>query len=80
MLRPDLISNLIVGEGNVTRGGGAGSHRIASYSRSEYVSEAHLSFLEEMRRAAVQGSTMAAFMGVPGALLIRLVFGGARWL
>ncbi len=35
--RPDLVSNLIVGEGNVTSGGGAATRRIASHGETKYV-------------------------------------------
>lgn len=63
MLRPDLVSNLIVCEGNVTPGGGAGTSRIASFSKSEYVGKVHPVSLQEMRQAAIEGNTMAAFMG-----------------
>lgn len=63
LLRPDLVSNLIVGEGNVTPGGGDASRRIAACSKSEYVNKAHGAFLEEMRHAAIGGDTLAAFIG-----------------
>jgi pimeloyl-ACP methyl ester carboxylesterase len=61
--RPDLVSNLIVGEGNINPGGGMYSRRIASYSKSEYINEVHAAFLEERRQDAISGDTMAASIG-----------------
>lgn len=63
ILRPDLVSNLIVAEGNVTPGGGAASSRIASFSKSEYVREVFPESLDSIRQAAVEGSSVSAWMG-----------------
>ena len=61
-LRPDLISRLIVAEGNITPGGGAATSRIASYSEDEYVNEGHQAFLEELRQAEMEGNPTAALI------------------
>ena len=63
MLRPDLVSNLVVAEANVTPGGGAGTSRIASFSQSEYVAKVFPESLDAMRRAAVAGNSVSAWFG-----------------
>jgi pimeloyl-ACP methyl ester carboxylesterase len=60
--RPDIVSNLIIAEGNITPGGGIGTSRIASYSKSEYIHEVYPTSLKEIRQAAIDGNTGAAFM------------------
>ena len=62
LLRPDLVSNLIVGEANISPGGGAATSRIASYTESEYVGEAHQTLLDEVRKAEKEGDKIAAFI------------------
>ena len=62
IFRPDLVSNLIVAEANLSPGGGQATRRIASYSETEYVNEAHQKFLEELREAEKQGDAIAAFI------------------
>jgi pimeloyl-ACP methyl ester carboxylesterase len=62
LLRPDLVSNLIVAEANLSPGGGVATKRIASYSEIEYLNEAHQILLEEVREAEKQGDTDAAFI------------------
>ncbi|UCG83817.1 MAG: alpha/beta hydrolase [Dehalococcoidia bacterium] len=62
VLRPDLVSKLIVVEANISPGGGETTRRIASYSESEYVNEAHQIFLEEVRKAEKEGDVTAAFI------------------
>jgi pimeloyl-ACP methyl ester carboxylesterase len=55
ILRPDLVSNLIVAEGNLDPGGGTVSRRIAAFSESEYVNTEHNLFMDQMRKAAIEG-------------------------
>jgi pimeloyl-ACP methyl ester carboxylesterase len=62
ILRPDLVSKLIVAEANISPGGGEATRRIASYSETEYVNEAHQIFLEEVRKAEREGNAIAAFI------------------
>jgi len=62
ILRPDLVSKLIVAEANISPGGGEATRRIASYSETEFVNETHLMFLEEVRKAEKEGDTTAAFI------------------
>jgi pimeloyl-ACP methyl ester carboxylesterase len=62
ILRPELVSNLIVAEANLSPGGGVATRRIAAYSETEYVKQAHPKFLEEVREAEKQGDTRAAFI------------------
>jgi pimeloyl-ACP methyl ester carboxylesterase len=62
ILRPDLVSQLIVAEANVSPGGGEATRRIASCSESEYVNEAHQALLEELTAAEKEGNVIAASM------------------
>ncbi len=62
ILRPDLVSKLIVAEANISPGGGEATRRIASYSETEYVHETHQALLEEVRKAEKEGDTTAAFI------------------
>lgn len=62
ILRPDLVSQLIAAEANVSPGGGEATRRITSHSESEYVKEAHRIFLIEIREAEIEGDNKAAFI------------------
>jgi pimeloyl-ACP methyl ester carboxylesterase len=62
ILRPDLVSKLIVAEANISPGGGEATRRIVSYSEIEYVNEAHQTFLEEVRKAEKEGDMTAVFI------------------
>jgi pimeloyl-ACP methyl ester carboxylesterase len=62
LLRPDLVSNLIIAEANISSGGGETTRRIVSYSEVEYVDQAHQLFLEEMRNAECDGNAITAFL------------------
>jgi len=57
--RPDLVSNLIVGEGNITPGGGAATRNIASHSLSKFVEEVFPQSCEERFQAAISGDSIA---------------------
>lgn len=59
--RPDLVANLIVGEGNLTPGGGLATRHIASFSRDEYVNEIYPEELGQWRKGAVAGDPRSAF-------------------
>lgn len=62
ILRPDLVSHLIVAEANLSPGGGEATRRIASYSEREYVNEAHKIYLEEFKKLERGGSAIAGFI------------------
>tara|TARA_R110002111_G_scaffold553_1_gene4643 strand:+ start:93 stop:899 length:807 start_codon:yes stop_codon:yes gene_type:complete len=57
--RPDLVAKLVVGEGNITPGGGAGTRRIAAYSKEEYVGEVFPRTRAGLIESAVAGDEMA---------------------
>jgi pimeloyl-ACP methyl ester carboxylesterase len=57
--RPDLVSNLVVSEGNITPGGGKATREIASYSKDEYINEVFPRSLKKWSQAAIEGDTMA---------------------
>jgi len=61
ILRPDLVSKLILAEANISPGGGEASSRIASYSETEYVGEAHQILLEELRKEERARDETSAF-------------------
>jgi pimeloyl-ACP methyl ester carboxylesterase len=56
--RPDLVGNLIVGEGNVTSGGGALVRRITSHSEADFVSSGFPKMQAEMLGRAKDGDTI----------------------
>jgi pimeloyl-ACP methyl ester carboxylesterase len=60
--RPDLVSNLIVGEGNITSGGGTATRNIASHTLAEYVEEVFPQTRKELFQAAVGGDSMAILL------------------
>lgn len=57
--RPDLVSNLIVGEGNITSGGGAATRKISSHQREEYVRDIFPSLRQERKEAAISGDSLS---------------------
>ena len=61
-LRPNLINNLIVCEGNITPGGGDFTSWIVSHSETEYVTIAHPKYMEEIRAAASSGDRISEFI------------------
>lgn len=63
-LRSDLVSCLVVAEGNLDPGGGPTSRRIAEQSEREFVSNGYRELLDEVRAEAVNGDpSLAAFAG-----------------
>ncbi len=63
-LRPDLVSALVVAEGNLDPGVGTGSVEIAAWSEAEYVARGHDFMLGRLRGEARAGD---AVMGVYAA-------------
>ncbi len=60
--RPDLVSNLIVGEGNITPGGGKASRSIASHTKTEFVEEFFPKRRKELFQAATKGDSVATLL------------------
>ncbi len=54
-LRPDLVSALVVAEGNLDPGVGAGSARIAAWSEEEYLARGHAAMLPGIDAEAATG-------------------------
>lgn len=54
-LRRDLVSALVVAEGNLDPGVGSGSARIASWTEEEYLARGHAAMLEDIDAAARSG-------------------------
>jgi len=60
--RPDLVANLIVGEANLTPGGGLATRHIASFSRDDYVSKTYPEELDQWREGAVADDPGSTFL------------------
>jgi len=60
--RPDLVANLIVGEGNLTPGGGLATRHVASFSRDDYVNGIYPEELGLWRKGAVVGDPWNTFL------------------
>jgi pimeloyl-ACP methyl ester carboxylesterase len=60
--RPDLVSRLIIGEGNLTPGGGAATRRIAAFSREDFVRDGLASILASLRAAGTEGDIFVNFV------------------
>jgi pimeloyl-ACP methyl ester carboxylesterase len=60
--RPDLVSKLVVGEGNITPGGGEATRNIASFSKTEYVEQVFPRSRKEWFQAAIEGDTMGTLI------------------
>ncbi len=60
--RPDLVSSLVVGEANLTPGGGAATRRIAATEVGDFVARAFPALLAAQREAARGGDARAAFI------------------
>jgi len=64
-LRPELVSRLVVAEGNLDPGGGQTSKRVAEQSEREFVSNGYKVLLEDIKARAESGeSGLAAFAGM----------------
>ena len=57
--RPDLVSKLIVGEGNIIPGGGVGTSKIASYSKSEFIEKIYPRWCQDRFESAKKGDLIA---------------------
>jgi len=60
--RPDLVSKLVVGEGNITPGGGEATRNIAPYSKTEYVEQVFPRSRKEWFQAAIEGDAMGILL------------------
>jgi pimeloyl-ACP methyl ester carboxylesterase len=56
--RPDLIANLIVGEGNVTSGGGGLARQIAAYEESDFVNDVFPKMMADNFTSAKKGDVI----------------------
>jgi len=54
-----LVSNLIVGEGNIVPGGGVASRKITSHGKTEFIEEIFPASQKERFQAAVEGDPLA---------------------
>ncbi|MEM9585255.1 MAG: alpha/beta hydrolase [Pseudomonadota bacterium] len=60
VLRPDLVGNLIVGEGNVTSGGGSLVKQIVGYEEAEFKDSVFPQMQAEMVEAAKRGDAVGS--------------------
>ncbi|KMK67875.1 alpha/beta fold hydrolase [Puniceibacterium sp. IMCC21224] len=60
--RPDLVRHLVVAEGNLVPGGGAGSRRIGGYDRAEFLKSGYDEALAGIRAEAVAGDEFLSFL------------------
>lgn len=65
--RPDLVSRLIVGEGNLTPGGGSVTASIAAQSLEAFLTEGHAARLAGLRRALRDGRRGAEVLALSAA-------------
>lgn len=61
MQRPDLVSKLIVAEGNLAPGGGPGTRYIANFSEEEWLYNQYPDYMTKLRRKARDGHLSAQF-------------------
>jgi pimeloyl-ACP methyl ester carboxylesterase len=81
ILRPDLVSNLVVAEANLDPGGGAFSKVIAAQSEEEYINAGSAAFLKRIQMRADEGDeSMAAFAGMLQVAAPHAVYRSARAL
>ena len=59
LARPDLVSRLIVCEGNLTPGGGGASRAIAATDEAEFISTGFAERMKAMAESALNGSAFA---------------------
>lgn len=60
--RPDLVSRLIIAEGNLTSGGGMASRHFASFTPEAFAATELDCILEKLREGAAQGNDFEAFI------------------
>lgn len=64
-LRPDLVSQLIVAEGNLDPGGGLFSRQVAAQSEREFIERGYRTLLEGIIAEAIRGDKgLASFAGI----------------
>lgn len=64
-LRPDLVSRLVVAEGNLDAGGGSFSKMVAAQPEQDFVQRGYGAVVEWLRAEAIKGDAgMAAFAGL----------------
>jgi pimeloyl-ACP methyl ester carboxylesterase len=79
--RPDLVSRLIVGEGNIAPGGGAATRRIAAFSEEEFLATGLDQTLARLRAGAAEGRViLAALADAFESADPRALYGAARGL
>ncbi|MCK4713488.1 MAG: alpha/beta hydrolase [Marinosulfonomonas sp.] len=61
-MRPDLVSRLILAEGNLTSGGGMASRHFASFTAEEFAAKELDLILAKLREGAAQGDDFLAFI------------------
>ena len=59
---PEMVSHLVVGEGNLTPGGGAATRHFASFSAEDFAEKELPRILAGRRAAAIEGDPQAAFV------------------
>ena len=62
LARPDLVGCLIVCEGNVTPGGGAGTRRIAAFDRADFVAHGYTKMAAARHASVMAGDAFANFL------------------
>jgi pimeloyl-ACP methyl ester carboxylesterase len=81
ILRPDLVSNLVVAEANLDPGGGAFSKVIAAQSEEEFMRTGFAAFLERILMSAAEGDeSMSACAGMLQVAAPHAVYRSARAL
>jgi len=62
IIRPELVSNLIIAEANITPGGGKTTRCVASYPESDFILVVYEEFLQELIKAEISGDAVAAIV------------------
>ena len=62
LARPDLVSKLVICEGNLKPGGGEASKRIASSDQDTFISKDHPERMKRLSEAALNGDAFSDFM------------------
>lgn len=60
--RPDLVTHLVVGEGNLFPGGGVATAHFASFSEADFVAEVFPRVLAKLRQSGIDGDSGDAFL------------------
>jgi pimeloyl-ACP methyl ester carboxylesterase len=62
LLRPDLVSRLVVCEGNLKPGGGEASRRIAAADEAQFVATDYPERMKSLAKAAIEGAALPDFL------------------